>query len=662
MPMLSRTESRRPWIENGLRTAPTRRSCDVLGDLRAAGLDQDGELVAAEPRRQLLGTHVAAQALGEGDEQLVAGRVAEVVVDRLEPVQVDEEHDRLGAVGRCALERLVDAGVEEAPVRQARERVVERLVAELRLEIGELGERLLELLVLEQQRRVAREGAEELLVLLSERRHLVGAVADEQHAEQAVLAHERGEDRVLEAALGQVGVERRPSRRSRAIVTSPPLASSASSAPRSAADMSAGSSSELAVRPHRAAERPLTRIERQHQELGVLGAEQSTRGAQQLVDAGVELGRVLAARHRVVERLDVVVAAALEPVGAQSERAGGGRQEQRGRPRTGRVPAMSPRPAPGWRPSACPGTRRPRSSSRARWRDAPRRATRQRRRGRSRSPPRARPRPARRASPPAGTRRVPSTIARKMADRERRAQRALGEVEDDLERPLAAVEDERRAHADELRGDEPERRHREEAEHERHLAQRQRVRLAAEVHVDDGALGEEEADRERPPGDGQLVDGRRQVAGRQEHERGGRRDGGGEQPDPGRARAGEGTRSVEGSCRRHLPQDEAEPPSPRPRRPSFRPTRSSRTRSCRTRCSTTTSSPTRSCRTRCSTTTSSPTRSCPTQASPLQLLPFQTPPDQELPVGLGGRESRRVDRRAEDVLSRRSARRRRASR
>ena len=76
------------------------------------------------------------------------------------------------------LHGVVEPVLEQRPVRQAGERVVQRLVAELRLEIGQLGERLLELLVLEQQRRVAGEGAEEPLVLLAEGRDLVRPVAE----------------------------------------------------------------------------------------------------------------------------------------------------------------------------------------------------------------------------------------------------------------------------------------------------------------------------------------------------------------------------------------------------------------------------------------------------------------------------------------------------
>ena len=73
------------------------RELDALGDaggaLVVAAVEQDGELVAAEPRRQVAGAQAGAQAAGEGDQQLVADLVAEAVVDALEVVEVEEEHD-----------------------------------------------------------------------------------------------------------------------------------------------------------------------------------------------------------------------------------------------------------------------------------------------------------------------------------------------------------------------------------------------------------------------------------------------------------------------------------------------------------------------------------------------------------------------------------------
>src|SRR5581483_10982670 len=159
---------------------------------------------AAETRRQLVRPHVRAQALREGNEQLVARRVAQVVVDLLEPVEVEVEDDRVAVARPRALERPVHARLEQAPVGEPRQGVVLRLVAELRLELGQLRERLLELLVLEQERRVSRERPQELLVLGAERAQLLVAVSDEQEPERPPLAVERRRDQVVEAALGTV--------------------------------------------------------------------------------------------------------------------------------------------------------------------------------------------------------------------------------------------------------------------------------------------------------------------------------------------------------------------------------------------------------------------------------------------------------------------------
>ena len=71
-----------------------------MGRLAAALLD-DRELVAAEAGDQLVAAHHRAQPVGDLDQQLVAGRMAVNVVDRLEAVEVDAQHrDRLARLGR----------------------------------------------------------------------------------------------------------------------------------------------------------------------------------------------------------------------------------------------------------------------------------------------------------------------------------------------------------------------------------------------------------------------------------------------------------------------------------------------------------------------------------------------------------------------------------
>ena len=114
----------------------------VLGVLQV--LEQDRELVAAESRHGRLGrtldvvlrgirvattdlvapAHRGAQTIRDLDEQLVAHRVAERVVDLLEAIDVEEEQreDLIGALR--ALEGDVDLLTKALAVRQRRERVV----------------------------------------------------------------------------------------------------------------------------------------------------------------------------------------------------------------------------------------------------------------------------------------------------------------------------------------------------------------------------------------------------------------------------------------------------------------------------------------------------------------------------------------------------------
>ena len=98
-------------------------------------LEEDGELVAAEPRRRVARAQAPSQPIGDRAEQLVAGTVAEAVVHELEVVEVDEGDGRDRRVGPAdAGQRVLDPVEEQRPVRQPGERVVERLVAQLVLQ------------------------------------------------------------------------------------------------------------------------------------------------------------------------------------------------------------------------------------------------------------------------------------------------------------------------------------------------------------------------------------------------------------------------------------------------------------------------------------------------------------------------------------------------
>ena len=101
---------------------------------RVHALEQDDELVAAEPRQRVAGAHGPTQPFADDPEQLVADLVAEVVVDELEAVDVAEEHGHLAA-GPVRLEqRVVEVVEQQPPVGQAGQRVLEGVTGQLLLE------------------------------------------------------------------------------------------------------------------------------------------------------------------------------------------------------------------------------------------------------------------------------------------------------------------------------------------------------------------------------------------------------------------------------------------------------------------------------------------------------------------------------------------------
>jgi hypothetical protein len=94
-------------------------------------LEQDGELVAAQAGHGVLAAHAGLEPGGHGHQQVVTGGVAQLVVDRLEVVQVDEEQGQWGAGLGAPAQGVPDPLPEQGPVGQVGEAVVERLVLQL---------------------------------------------------------------------------------------------------------------------------------------------------------------------------------------------------------------------------------------------------------------------------------------------------------------------------------------------------------------------------------------------------------------------------------------------------------------------------------------------------------------------------------------------------
>ena len=150
------------------------RSDQAIGDAPRDGHlrgipEKHGELIAPDSGGKVAGPQRRLDSVADGRQELVAGGVAERVVDDLEVVEIEEQDDRdePGGIGR--LEALGHALGEECPVGEPRQGVVIRLVLEFLLEARERTERLFQLAVLQRDRGVTGESLEQLEVVGVER-------------------------------------------------------------------------------------------------------------------------------------------------------------------------------------------------------------------------------------------------------------------------------------------------------------------------------------------------------------------------------------------------------------------------------------------------------------------------------------------------------------
>ena len=113
------------------------RQPDALGDgeaFVAAGIiDHDGEFLAAETPDQVAGAELGVGRFGENLQHMVAHGVAEAIVDRLEVVEIGEQHRGRTAFRLLPLAQRHDLFKERPAVGNAGERIDQRrgLVAQL---------------------------------------------------------------------------------------------------------------------------------------------------------------------------------------------------------------------------------------------------------------------------------------------------------------------------------------------------------------------------------------------------------------------------------------------------------------------------------------------------------------------------------------------------
>ena len=101
---------------------------------------QDGELVAAHARDRVLLAQRRLQPRGDRFQQLVAGRMAERVVDDLEAIEIEKHHRQRMLHAPRVRERDRQAIAEQPAVRQAGQRIVIGLILDLLLDPLALGD------------------------------------------------------------------------------------------------------------------------------------------------------------------------------------------------------------------------------------------------------------------------------------------------------------------------------------------------------------------------------------------------------------------------------------------------------------------------------------------------------------------------------------------
>ena len=105
---------------------------DALGHPRRIGrvrhpMDEQRELVSAQPRRGVAGPRTIQQPLGHRDQQRVTRSVTEAFVDGAKVIEIEQNHGERRRLASVARNGLSEALHEEHPVGQPGERIVEPL-------------------------------------------------------------------------------------------------------------------------------------------------------------------------------------------------------------------------------------------------------------------------------------------------------------------------------------------------------------------------------------------------------------------------------------------------------------------------------------------------------------------------------------------------------
>ena len=244
----------------------------------------------------------------------------------------------------AGLERLAHLLAEQRAVGEPGQRVVVGLVLELVLQVAQLGDGLLEAVVLQRGGGVGGERLEQRPVGVGEAAREAEAVGEHDRADHAVLAAQHAEHAVADPAL--VEVARRPSAgtaRSARRRRRSPRRSARSAAAASASTGAIASRAVPGPSPVRSGAPPSAG---EQDDLGLLGAEGLQRALEQPVERDGDLGRLGQRPVGLVEELDLLVALALVHVGAVAEEGDQDRDQQQRRGGRALDPEDRSRPAP----------------------------------------------------------------------------------------------------------------------------------------------------------------------------------------------------------------------------------------------------------------------------------------------------------------------------
>ena len=191
---------------------------DALSVIGIDTADENGELVTTEPGSEIDRADRGRDTAGDRDQELVAGLVAEHVVDDLEVVEVEEQDgNRRVLIGLG--QRLADLLREQRPVGQTRERVVVGAMAQLVPHRREITDGAFEPVGLELSSKPLGDHGQPMAILTA---HAPAVATDDEHPDHlACISRDRDRRPVARGREGRAPPRASASPRARSRARSP---------------------------------------------------------------------------------------------------------------------------------------------------------------------------------------------------------------------------------------------------------------------------------------------------------------------------------------------------------------------------------------------------------------------------------------------------------